>query len=807
MSAFLANFIIRHAKLILIVFVLAGALAAWSAQQFKIDASADTLLIKNNKMFVETQVVNERFSPQEFILVAYKPKNHALFSQQTFNDIQQISSEFKALPRVGGVTNILNVPLLSLSNELDPNLKPEQLTWQANQYSAAKMQQVFTDHPLFTDLLVNQDQTATAMQIVFKPNKELLDIQSQIIAIQKGILQGENTELSEEDEQKIEALKAKAQPIEEQLKLTRQQEIKKIYQIIEPFKDDADLFLGGAYVLGQQMIDIIQSDLLLFGSAIGLAICLILFVLFRKIRWVVLPLLCCGLSVLLTVGLFGVLDFRATVISSNFIALQLILTLAVVVHLIVEFRQLEATDTESNQHDLLRETFINKFKPCLYAGITTSVGFASLLFSGIQPVVSFGWMMIVAMGVSISASLILFPAVLASFTRKGDSHEGRLSRWLVSGLSAFSLKRPTFIVLTTLVIGGGAIFGVLKLDVENSFLNYFKESTQVRTELEFIDKEFGGSTPLDLIYTIPKDERRDDLVMSARTVQTLQKIQHVMRQYEATGNITSVVNFTELAKKVNQGKPLTEYELTVIYKLLDDSLTEQLLGAYFNPENQQLRISTRIQDSTPDFNRAEFLQTLRDDLDMLEIAPESYSLTNLFVLYQDILQRLFTSQIMTLGLVFGALTLVLLVIFRSFKVAIIAVIPNILTTLVILGVMGWLAIPLDLMTITISAIAMGIAVDDTIHFVHRYLEELNKESNDSQQAVQNTFKSVGFALIYTTTIIAVGFSLLSFSDFVPSILFGLLTCLAMLLAFITDTTLLPVLLKKFVKPKHALADS
>eukprot|EP01093_Parvamoeba_rugata_P004132 TRINITY_DN15808_c0_g3_i1.p1 TRINITY_DN15808_c0_g3~~TRINITY_DN15808_c0_g3_i1.p1 ORF type:complete len:236 (+),score=44.34 TRINITY_DN15808_c0_g3_i1:162-869(+) len=227
MSAFLANFIIRHAKLILIVFVLAGALAAWSAQQFKIDASADTLLIKNNKMFVETQVVNERFSPQEFILVAYKPKNHALFSQQTFNDIQQISSEFKALPRVGGVTNILNVPLLSLSNELDPNLKPEQLTWQANQYSAAKMQQVFTDHPLFTDLLVNQDQTATAMQIVFKPNKELLDIQSQIIAIQKGILQGENTELSEEDEQKIEALKAKAQPIEEQLKLTRQQEIKK----------------------------------------------------------------------------------------------------------------------------------------------------------------------------------------------------------------------------------------------------------------------------------------------------------------------------------------------------------------------------------------------------------------------------------------------------------------------------------------------------------------------------------------------------------------------------------------------------
>tara|TARA_R110000744_G_scaffold116932_4_gene218612 strand:- start:16594 stop:19020 length:2427 start_codon:yes stop_codon:yes gene_type:complete len=798
MSAFLANVIIRHAKLILVLFTICGVLAAWSAQQFKIDASADTLLIKNNKMFVETQVMNERFSPQEFILVAYKPKAHEVFSQQSFNDIQQISSELKRLPRVADVTNILNVPLLSLSGKLDPNLKPEQLTWQANHYSSEKMREVFTDHPLFTDLLVNKDQTATAMQIVFKPNAELRDIQSQIIAIQKTILDGE---LTEQDEQKIAELKKQAEPIEQKLKKTRQQEIKQIYQTIEPFKDDADLYLGGAYVLGQQMIDIIQSDLVIFGSAIGLAICLILFIFFRKIRWVILPLLCCGLSVILTVGLFGLLDFRATVISSNFIALQLILTLAVVVHLIVEFRQLEEQNSEANQQELLRQTFVNKFKPCLYAGITTSVGFASLIFSGIQPVVSFGWMMIVAMCVSIFSSLLLFPAVLASFKRKGDSHESRISQKVVSVLSAFTLKRPTFIVFISVIVGGGLIFGIVKLNVENSFLNYFKESTQVRTELEFIDREFGGSTPLDFIYTVPESERRDDLVMSAKAIQTLQKIQHVMRQYEATGNITSVVNFTELAKKINQGRPLTEYELTVIYTLLDKSLTEQLLGAYFNPENNQLRISTRIQDSTENFNRAEFLETFRSDLAMLDIDPKSYSLTNLFVLYQDILQRLFSSQIMTLGLVFAALTLVLLVIFRSIKVALIAVIPNILTTLVILGVMGWLGIALDLMTITISAIAMGIAVDDTIHFVHRYLEELNRENSDGDIAVKKTFKSVGYALIYTTTIIAVGFSLLSFSDFVPSILFGLLTSLAMLLAFITDTTLLPVLLRKFVKPK------
>lgn len=802
MTKRLANLIIHNAKLILLVFALAGGVALWAAQQFKIDASADTLLLKNNVLYVKTQVMNKRFSPQEFILVAYEPKAHPLFSEKSFADIQKISAQFRQIPRVSAVTNILNVPLLSLSGALDPNLKPDELSWSAKHYDPEKMQTVFKGHPLFTDLLVNSKQTATAMQILFKPNKELRAIENQIIDIQQKVLNGK---LTDEDQLHIEKLKVQADPIEERLTRERQQEIEQIYQIIAPYEQNANLYLGGAYVLGQQMIDIIQSDLLVFGSAIGLTICLLLFLLFKKIRWVVLPLLCCGLSVLMTIGIFGLLDMRTTVISSNFIALQLILTLAVVVHLIVEFRQLEAKDPDSGQTELLRQTFCNKFSPCLYAGLTTSVGFASLLFSGIQPVVSFGWMMIVAMVVSILVSLVLFPAVLALFGRGSENNSNRISHWIISSMSSFTLRFPALIMAFTVVLTGISIGGIVKLDVENSFLNYFKESTQVRKELEFIDREFGGSTPLDLVFNIPGNEQNTDLVMSAETVQTLQKIQHVMRQYEATGNITSVVNFTELAQQINQGKPLTEYELTVIYTLLDESLTEQLLGAYFDPESQQLRISTRIKDSTVNFNREEFLKTLRADLKALGLQEDSYSLTNLFVLYQDILQRLFTSQIMTLGLVYVALTLVLFAIFRSIKVALIAVLPNILTTLMILGVMGWLGIALDLMTITIAAIAMGIAVDDTIHFVHRYLAELN--SGDGAHAVKRTFNSVGYALLYTTTIIALGFSLLSFSDFVPSILFGLLTCLAMLLALITDTTLLPALLQRFVKPKASMTST
>ena len=789
----LGRHIIKHAKRILLLFLLLTLGALWAAQSFKIDATADTLLLKNNKLYIETQVMNKRFSPQEFLLVAYEPKNHALFSEKTFADIQQLSEKLRTLPRVKTVTNILNVPLLSLAGELDPKLNPEDVSWQQQGYSPEKMREVFHQHPLFTDLLVNRKQTATALQVVFQADPQLLSLQNQITDLQAKVLSNSQTE---QDRQRIEALKKQAEPIEEKLKKERQQELRQINQMTAEYEQDANLYLGGAYVIGQQLVAIVKNDLLVFGSAIALAICIMLLVLFRRFRWVVLPVLCCAVSVILTLGLFALLDLRATVISSNFVTLQLILTLAVVIHLIVEFRQLAEQDPDATQKTLLLKTFNNKFKPCLYAGITTSVGFASLLFSGIQPVISFGWMMIVAMCISIAASLLLFPSFLALFSRQKEASAHATNRSIITFFSHVSLHYSKLIIVISVLALVFSVLGLFRLQVENSFINYFKESTQVYKELRFIDQEFGGSTPLDLIYFIDEQKQKPDLPLSAESVQSLQKIQHVLRQYEVTGNVTSVVNFTELARQIKQGQPLTEYELGVIYTLLDDNLKEQLLGSYFDPETNQLRISMRIQDSTPEFNRAEFLARLNEDLAGLGLQTEDYSLTNLFVLYQDILQRLFSSQILTLGLVFCALTLVLLGVFKSLKVALIAVTPNILTTLIILGLMGWLQIPLDLMTITISAIAMGIAVDDTIHFTHRYLEERSTEG--IQTATRHTFNSVGYALLYTTTIITLGFSLLSFSDFVPSIMFGLLTGLAMLLALLIDSTLLPVLLNRFI---------
>jgi hypothetical protein len=429
----------------------------------------------------------------------------------------------------------------------------------------------------------------------------------------------------------------------------------------------------------------------------------------------------------------------------------------------------------------------------LYTAITTAIGFGSLLASGIQPVISFGWMMMIAMGISLGVTLLMFPALLTILNRRSDVDETGVIRRLLSGLAEFTIARPGLIGISAVVLLSVCVAGFLRLDVENSFINYFDESTDVHRELTFVDQNLGGSTPLDIVYTTPPVT--EDLLLEAETFTTMQKLQALLERHEAVGKILSLVNYTELAREVNDGMPLTEYEITAAYRLMDQDLRESLLGSYFSPETREVRMSLRIRDTTPDLDRGELLQELRDDIETVLGEDTEYKVTNLFVLYQDILERLFRSQVLTLGIVFAAIFIAFLVIFRSLRIALIAIVPNVLVTATVFGIMGWLGIALDLMTITIAAVAMGIAVDDAIHYIHRYRIEAGKA--EAATAVRKTHSSVGFAVLYTTLIIVVGFGSLAFSEFVPSVLFGALTGIALFGAFLFDVTVLPALLVRF----------
>jgi hypothetical protein len=434
-----------------------------------------------------------------------------------------------------------------------------------------------------------------------------------------------------------------------------------------------------------------------------------------------------------------------------------------------------------------------KTPPSLYTGITTVMGFASLLASGIQPVISFGWMMVIAMAISLAVTLTLFPALLTILNRRTKVDEAGRVRHILDALANLSTSRALLVGVSAAVLLGVCVAGFPRLDVENSFINYFAESTDVHRELTFVDQNLGGSTPLDIVYKAPPAEA--DLLMKAETFQTMQVLQALLERHEAVGKILSPVNFTALAREINDGKPLTEYEITAVYRLMDEDLRESLLGSYFSPDTRNVRISMRIRDTTPGLDRAELLQELRDDIETALGEDADYKMTNLFVLYQDILERLFRSQVLTLGIVLVAVFVTFLVIFRSLRVALIAIVPNILVIVTVFGIMGWLRIALDLMTITIAAVAMGIAVDNSIHYIHRYRSEAR--TSDAASAIFNTHGSVGFGMLYTTAIIVVGFGSLAFSDFIPSVLFGVLTGVALSSAFLFNATVLPVLLARF----------
>lgn len=790
-SNWLAQRILQLRIAILLLFAVLLAAAAVFVPQFRIDASADTLLVKNNALYIKTQQANQRFSPDEFILVAYKPHNGEIFSSSTFNDLTWLREQYLALSRVQSVTSILTVPLLSDASVLTSDADVAELTWQEQQFSPQQMQQMLSDHPIFTDLLINKAQTATALQIVFKPDPELGALEQEILAVQQNSLQ---RPLTADEEQKLEQLQQQADPLRQALVKQRQQELKQISHINQQVAQQAETFTGGAYVVAQHLVDIISSDLTVFGSAITGIIAVLLLLLYRSIRWVVFPLLACAASVWLTLGLFAVLDIRATVISANFIALQLILTLAVMIHLIATYREVARNNPDHSQQQRIISTLQQKLAPCFYATVTTSVGFGSLVFSGIQPVVAFGFMMLIAMLITMSVSLLLFPALLSLLNARNETDD---FAFITAGLQATRRlveRAPWACIVVVLLLFSLLLPGLMRLNVENSFINYFASDTQVYQELRFIDQEFGGSTPLDIVINLEPEDGDSNLLLSAKQFNQLHVAHAAVAAFAASGNVTSLVNFTTLARQLNDDKPLTEYELNSIYRLLDEKVASQLVGAYLSDKPLQARISTRIQDTTAGLDREQLMQQLNQDLQSVGLTPQQYSLTNLFVLYQNILSRLFDSQIKTLGLVYLAMAILLLLIFRSVKIAVIALIPNVCTTLGILGLIGWLGIPLDIMTITIAAIAMGIAVDDTIHFVHNYLKA------PRGQALQNSFAHTGIAMLFTSTVIAAGFAIFGFSSFLPSVYFGLLTAAAMLMALAADLTILPALLSRFVQP-------
>jgi len=823
--------ILKYPLITLLLLLSLTLFFAYQIKDFRLDASAETLVLDDDEDLNYFRQLSERFGQQDYLLIAYKPKGD-LFSKPVYDDIATLKEELLEVGLVESVLTVLDVPLLESPPLPVKELAASIRTLTSPETDQALARKEILESPVYKDLLVSPDGTLTAVVINLTYDHRYMELLGERDALknlsrERGLTTDERAALKHAE--------SVFWQYREDARSERHDDIAAIRAIMDTHRDKADLFLGGVSMIADDLITFIKNDIRLFGGGMALFLVVTLGLIFGQVRWVLLPMLCCFISVIHMSGILGFMGWEVTVISSNFISLQLIITMAIAIHLIVRHRELHKANPEWSQLDLTARATALMAKPCLFASLTTIAGFGSLLYSEILPVITFGWMMSAGIAVSLTLTFLLLPALLVLMPKGPTPKRLSLRFPLPEILGAFTEKHGKGILITSALALLFCITGMMRLQVENSFIDYFKKTTEIYQGMKLIDDQLGGTTPLDVVITFDQaksatgsdvdadldafadepdgdvalDEENGDFAefdefdevetsdkywFTSDKVALVEKTHAYLESLPETGKVLSLASLTRIAEKVNDGKPLDNFALALLYGEIPEQYRELLLKPYVSVEHNEAHLSIRIKDSAPDLRRDDFLKEVEKGLiEQVGLKPEHVRLNGMLVLYNNMLQSLFSSQILTLGIVLVMLAAMFLILFRSPVTALIAIFPNILSIGVVLGLMGWLGIPLDMMTITIAAISVGIAVDDTIHYIHRFADELAKDG-DYMATMHRCHGSIGHAMYFTSITIISGFSILVLSNFIPSILFGLLTGLAMAIALLSSLTLLPKLI-------------
>ena len=864
--SFYDSIIFGQAKWVILIVALIVAFLSQYASNFRLDASSDSLVLENDKSLKYFRDVVSKYNTGDLLVLTYAPEQD-LFSDAVLDDISLLRQRLLKIDNIKSIISILDVPLVQSPPVTLGEFSSSQQTLLDPKTDRSLARKELRDSQLYRDLLVSNDYSTTAIVIALHSNTEvgnLLERRNQLRELRR------ESELSVDQQAELASITLEHQAKHAVFQESQNKLIDDVRAVVEMHKDKATVFLGGLPMIVSDSIRFIESDVVVFGVAALLVIVVILIVAFRQVGWVLMPLLSCFVTGYIMVCLLGFLNWPISVVSSNFLSLLLIITLSLNIHLIVRYNELSRLKPNSSHLVILSEMIRSKFVPCVYTALTTMVAFASLIVSGIRPVIDFGWIMCLGIFVALVTTFTVFPA-LATFIRprtQDDSRDPVSAGILSRALSAHN--KGSLVSVFFLTVSAGAIYGVANLSVENRFIDYFKSDTEIYQGMYEIDSKLGGTTPLDIIIDAPiqnsdqtalivaktepsiastndaavdddfdddfdedfddfeddfddfdefEDDFEDDFDSDFETqtavaatntpvltsgywfnVKGLQKIRQIQDSLEAlpaTGKVLSLATSMSVFDNLKDAEPMDNIDLGFMYNVLSDENKTTLFTPYISPDGNQIHINIRVFESQKGLDRGQLINDIRQLLiEQHDIADEQINISGLLVMYNNMLNSLFNSQILTLGTVFLVIFFMFILLFRSIKLAFITIVPNVFSAAVVLGVMGIFAIPLDLMTITIAAISVGIAVDNSIHLVARFKDE-RREGGDYEHSVATSTSNVGQAMFYTTVVITSGFLIMVFSNFVPTMFFGMLTALAMVTALITNLVMLPMLILKF----------
>lgn len=961
--------ILRRPVVAILAMILIAVVMAFGLVGLKLDASLDSLTLENDNALADYRESIQRYGSSDFLVVTYKPHNGDLFDDASLQTLQEMNDVLRGIEGIGEVTSILDVPLLYSPKINVELLKEAPRTLLQPDVDRDMVRREFLTSPIYRDLVISEDAQTTIVLVEIELDKKYQELVKQRDTLR---IKRDKEGLAPEELVALEAVSQEFLDYRTVRAAKEQMRVAEIREKMAPFKDDAEIFLGGLSMVTADMVDFIKSDLNVFGVGILLFIIITLAIIFRQMRWVLLPLATCILCVEIVLGYLGWVDWRMTVVSSNFVSLLLIITLALTIHLIVRYRELYRQFPDKEQLELVRDTVKSMARPCFYTMLTTVVAFSSLVLSDIRPVIDFGWMMTIGLVLSLIVAFVIIPAGIMIFGKSVNKGKNDDAASVTLGFSRFTENHGGIVLVLSLAAAIISAWGISKLQVENHFIDYFHSDTEIYQGLSLIDNKLGGTIPLDIIINAPakvddgslsyeeilaegegeaeadespatddpygdpfagmyadsdegeavepeeetadpygdpfagmyadsdegevveeleeavaddpfasmyadSDETADtepeegseanndpygdpfagmyadsdeDEVVEAEEepasdpygdpfagmyadsdegkdeadsaideeseemeviedsywltrdgIEDLEKLHHYLDALPEVGKVSSLVMIADVYSEL-VGHKISDLELALMSLLMSPENADFLLWPYVDERHNQSRITVRIKDSVGDLDRSALLEKIqRFTIDEAGFKEDQVEFTGLMVLYNNMLQSLFYSQILTMGTVFLCIMAMFLVLFRSLTVSIVAILPNLLAAGVVLGVMGIAGIPLDMMTITIAAITVGIGVDHDIHYITRFKKEFAID-NDYIASMHRAHASIGRALFYTAVTIIVGFSILTLSNFIPSVYFGLLTGLAMIAALFASMTLLPKLILVF-KPFKA----
>jgi len=806
------RFVTQYFKSVLVLVALLTGIFCYYAQFLSIDASAETLLLENDADLKLTREVHGRYVSPDYLVVAFSPKA-ALLDDSTLETIQKLKASLLHVKGVESVTTLLDVPLLQSPPRPIAQVIGNVRTLQSDAIDKAMVQKEFTTSPLYANNLVSADFKTTAILVNLKEDEtftQLLNARNVFVTLQ------EERALSQEELKQFEAskiaLKAHRDAVRDDVHLL----IQSLREVLDPYRMEGEVFLGGVMMIADDMISFVKSDIVIYGTAILLIMIAMLWVIFRQVRFVVLPIIVSFCAVIITTGINALVGLEVTVISSNYVAMQLITTLSLVIHLIVCYREEYALFPHVSQQELLGITLKRMSVPSVFVILTSVAGFGSLMTCDILPIIDLGMMMNIGVCVSLVSAYLLFPAMMMLFSKKEpvltfDKAFG-INKLFASIVEHHGKK----ILLVVVIIIGFSLVGVTRLKVENSFINYFKESTEIYQGMQKIDNHLGGTTPLEVVVRFPKADapKQSDSLdgfedefqemsndaqywFTAQKMETILKVHDYLISLPEVGNVSSLGTLSKVGRILKEGKDFDNFELALLYNELPLHYKKILLSPYVNIEHDEARFVIRVVDSNPSLRRDELLKTIQKELESkVGLEPQNFKLVGMMVLYNNMLQSLFDSQISTLGLALLSLGAMFLFLFRSFKIPLLAMMVNLVPISVIFGIMGVAGIPLDMMSITIASIALGITVDNTIHYYYRFREEVARDG-DYIASMHRAHDTIAFGMFYYSLATIVGFLVLVTSNFIPTLIFGLLTVIVLLVAIVSDLLFSPLLVVLF----------